>query len=190
MSPIYTRKGDTGETGLGDKSRVSKTNPRIEAVGTLDELNAALGLALSLLPGGSKLRPVIEPVQHELFILGSHLAVPAHDDAIQKLPALPLHAPERFENVIDSWWQQLPPLTEFILPGGTAAAAALHAARTVARRAERRVILLRRYAPDVTGFMVVYLNRLSDLLFAAARWANFENGQGDILWNKGVPQPL
>ncbi|MEK7460586.1 MAG: cob(I)yrinic acid a,c-diamide adenosyltransferase [Patescibacteria group bacterium] len=184
MSPIYTRKGDSGETGLGNNARVSKTNPRIEAVGTLDELNASLGLALSLLPVGSKTRAVIEPIQHELFVLGSHVAVPASDEAYQKLPALPTHAPEQFEVAIDKWWQQLPPLTEFILPGGTPAAAALHAARTVARRAERRVILLRRYNPDVTDFMVVYLNRLSDLLFAAARFVNFELGKTETIWKK------
>jgi cob(I)alamin adenosyltransferase len=182
MSPIYTRKGDTGETGLGDKSRVSKTNPRIEAVGTLDELNAALGIALSFLPVGSQVRPALEPIQHELFILGSHLAVPTQDT--DKLPVLPLSAPQRFEQAIDSWWQELPPLTEFILPGGGTAAAAIHLARTIARRAERRIILLRRYDAEVTDFMVVYLNRLSDLLFAAARYANFELGKTETIWKK------
>ena len=184
MSPIYTRKGDTGETGLGNKTRVSKTNPRIEAVGTLDELNASLGLALSLLPKNSQLCSLLEPIQHDLFVLGAHVAIPAGDEALAKLPALPLEAPSRFEAAIDSWWEKLPPLTQFILPGGAPAAAALHNARTVARRTERRVILLRRYDPEVTDFMVVYLNRLSDLLFAAARMSNLELGKNEIIWQK------
>lgn len=184
MSPIYTRKGDTGDTGLGNNQRVSKTNPRIEAVGTLDELNAAIGLALSLLPSGSAIRPVIEPVQHDLFVLGSHLALPADDPATPHLPPLPKDAPARFEVVIDQWWGQLPKLHEFILPGGAPAAAALHSARTVARRAERRVILLKRYDPAVTDFLLVYVNRLSDLLFAAARYANFELARPEITWKK------
>lgn len=186
MSRIYTRKGDLGETSLGDNRRVKKTDPRIEAVGTLDELNSALGLAIAMLPPQSTVRTELIPVQHRLFTLGARLAVPGDaDQKIQEhLPMFPAESPEALEKTIDRWWQALPPLTQFILPGGTPAASAIHLARAICRRAERNVIALRHQDPTINASLIVWLNRLSDFLFAAARYANFEQSVADVKWQK------
>lgn len=180
---IYTKKGDAGETGLGDNRRVSKSSPRVEALGALDELNSHLGLALTMLPPQSDIRRTIPPIQHLSLTIGSIIALPSDADAKyrNRLPQFPANATTTLETAIDTWWGQLPPLTTFVLPGGTPAAAALHVARSAARRAERHITALpEQINPDIRQF----LNRLSDFLFAAARYANFEQSIPDVLWQK------
>lgn len=186
--PIYTRKGDTGETSLGDGRRTLKTDIRIEAIGAVDELNAGLGFALTLLPLTSDVRRSLAPIQDHLFALGARLALPtdAEDKYRDRIPDLPADTIERFEQTIDRWWNQMPELKEFILPGGTPAGAALHIARTLARRAERMTIRLRQTEPTVDPALIKYLNRLSDLLFAAARFANHEQAIADRHWDKNL----
>ena len=180
---IYTKKGDAGETGLGDNRRVSKASPRIEALGALDELNSHLGMSLAMLPPSSAIRGAIPTIQHLILTAGSTIAVPADANLKyrQRVPHFPAGATEALESTIDSWWSQLPPLTTFILPGGTPAAASLHVARTAARRAERHVSAL----PDpIDPAIKQFLNRLSDFLFAAARYANYEQSVPDVTWQK------
>ncbi len=174
LSKIYTRTGDDGTTGLGDGTRVPKDHPRVEAYGTVDELNSALG-ALLALPGlPPAAQGALAAIQHELFDLGAELCIPGHR-IIQAAHV------EALERLLDDFNAPLPPLKEFILPGGGPAAAACHLARTIARRAERRVCTLARtesVAPQVTQ----YLNRLSDLLFVLARvLARHEHG-AEVLW--------
>lgn len=180
MSKIYTRAGDDGSTGLLAARRVSKDDLRIEAYGTVDELNAALGVARAstLDPAADAL---VADVQDDLFALGSALADPD--------PAGPYHgaiAPElasRLEAEIDAMEAQLAPLTQFILPGGTPGAANLHLARTICRRAERLVVHLSRSpGEDVPAPIVAYLNRLSDFLFVLARAVNHRAGVADVPW--------
>lgn len=176
LSKIYTRTGDTGTTGLGDGSRVEKEHVRIEAFGTVDEANSALGVVLAV-PG---LPPAIQrcltEVQHALFDLGGELCIPGHRVITET------HV-TRLEEALDGFNDGLPALKEFILPGGGPAAAACHLARTIVRRAERRVWTLSRtdaVAPEVPR----YLNRLSDLLFVVARvLARHENGT-EVLWKR------
>jgi cob(I)alamin adenosyltransferase len=177
---IYTKTGDTGMTGLLGSGRVSKDDARIDSYGTVDELNAVLGLARA-----AGLPPVLDgwlsAVQDDLFAVGSALADPNPDGrffgAITEAHAL------RLEGQIDEMEAGLPPLTQFILPGGTAAAAQVHLARTVCRRAERRVVALRNMpAGQVCEDVLVYLNRLSDYLFVLARAINHEAGVADIPW--------
>lgn len=183
MATIYTKKGDRGETGLGNNARVAKNHPRVEALGALDELNSALGLALSMLPPRSQIRATIPTIQHLLLAIGTHVALPADAEPQRraKLPPFPTGASEALEATIDAWWGALPPLATFILPGGTPAAATLHIARTHARRAERRVTGL---SEPMDPAIARWLNRLSDFLFAAARFANFEQGVSDVVWEK------
>jgi cob(I)alamin adenosyltransferase len=177
LSRIYTRTGDAGQTGLGDGSRVAKHAPRIAALGDVDELNAIVGLLLcEELP--DEVRTLLTGIQHDLFDLGGELSVPGGSFFKDTQPA-------RLEQTIDRFNGELEPLKEFILPGGTRAAALAHHARTVCRRAERAAVAL---AQDETVSIPArqYLNRLSDLLFVLARWLNRHAGRGDTLWQKGA----
>ncbi len=174
---IYTRTGDQGRTGLFGGARVRKNDPRVEAYGTVDETNAVLGVARAAdLP--APLQDIVESLQQDLFVLGAELACdPSKTDKL-KVPLLGQERIEALEALIDRLEAELPPLSSFILPGGCAAAAALHLARTVCRRAERRVLDV----ADVRPGVVVYLNRLSDLLFVLARRANRVAGVDDVPW--------
>ena len=174
LSRIYTRTGDDGTTGLGDGSRVPKDSLRVEAFGTVDELNSAIGVLLATpdIPPG--VRASLTEVQHELFDLGGELCIPGHQ-------VITAEHVTRLEKSLDEFNDTLPPLKEFILPGGGPAAAACHLARAIARRAERRVWALCR-AESVSPEVPKYLNRLSDLLFVLARvLARHERG-AEVLW--------
>jgi cob(I)alamin adenosyltransferase len=176
---IYTKTGDDGTTGLIGGARVRKSDRRIECYGTVDELNAALGLAAAVTEG--ELTKRLRTVQEDLFVIGSHLAAPEHSAQAAKLPLLDESIVARLEMQIDAAEADLPPLRNFILPGGSEAAARLHVARAVCRRAER---LLVEFAMDrpVPTVVLTYLNRLSDWLFVQARWANLRAGIADIPW--------
>lgn len=176
LSKITTKTGDGGTTGLGDGSRVPKTHPRIAAIGEVDELNCVVGLLLTETLS-DQLRESLVDVQHDLFDLGGELAVPG--GAFLKPSQL-----ERVEAAVADLNGGLKPLKEFILPGGTRAAALAHLARAVCRRAERAVVALGATDP-VSDTMRKYLNRLSDLLFVLGRWLNHQAGSGDVLWQKG-----
>jgi cob(I)alamin adenosyltransferase len=178
---IYTRTGDDGSTGLFGGGRVAKYDVRVEAYGAVDELNAAVGVALSSTADG-EIRERLQRLQSDLFAIGAHLATPeAASPAAKHLPSLPDSRVAEMERWIDEADTELPPLRAFILPGGRPDAAALHFARTVCRRAERRVVALAA-EESVPATLVVYLNRLSDLLFALARLANHRAGSGDVQW--------
>ncbi len=186
LSRIYTKSGDGGETGLGDGSRVAKDHPRVAAYGTVDELNAILGLLLSLSPQPAE-SELLRSIQNDLFDVGADLCVPQTDD--EKAGArLRVRAEQvaRLEQAIDRLNANLAPLTSFILPGGQTPAAWCHLARTVCRRAEREVVTLAR-GEAINPQVVIYLNRLSDLLFVLARVYN-NNGRDDILWQPGQTQ--
>jgi cob(I)alamin adenosyltransferase len=176
LTKIYTRTGDAGTTGLADGSRRAKDSPRIEAIGAVDELNSVLGVLLAeTLP--EPMRSCLENAQNDLFDLGGELSVPGH--AIMSKAHV-----ERLEREIDHFNTELSPLKEFILPGGSRAAALAHAARTVCRRAERRVVTLSR-KQKVAPALRAYLNRLSDLLFVLARALNRAAGRPDVPWQQG-----
>jgi cob(I)alamin adenosyltransferase len=180
---IYTKTGDSGDTGLFRGGRVGKDDPRIEAYGTVDELNASLGLARVAEPGGP-LDELLARIQNELFDLGAELATP--DPADQGAAPISTAHIGALERAIDKHEADLPPLKTFILPGGTPPAAALHLARTVCRRAERRVVTLARQpGARISPHAVVYLNRLGDLLFVLARAANHAKGRDDEPWRPG-----
>jgi cob(I)alamin adenosyltransferase len=178
---IYTRTGDQGETGVLGPGRVSKHAPRIEAYGTVDELNAALGLVLATGPP-ARVAAILEHAQPELMVIGAELATPspegAHYGTLKESHVL------RLEEMIDLCEADLPPLHHFVLPGGTPSAAALHLARGVCRRAERRVVELIAVGENVSPTVLAYLNRLSDLLFVLARSANAAAGVPDVPWVK------
>ena len=175
LSKIYTRTGDEGSTALGDGSRVPKDHPRVEAFGTVDEANSAIGMVLAVGALPEAVRGCLTRVQHDLFDLGAELCVPGR----RVIGAAHV---ERLEQELDAFNASLPPLKEFILPGGGPAASACHLARTVCRRAERRAWSLAR-VESVAPEALVYLNRLSDLLFVAARViARHENG-AEVLWH-------
>jgi cob(I)alamin adenosyltransferase len=175
---IYTKSGDDGSTGLIGGARVRKSDMRIECYGTVDELNAALGLAV--VTADASFRERLLAVQNDLFVIGSHLAAP---DSEAGLPPLDDAMITRLEMQIDSAEAELPPLRQFILPGGTETAARLHLARTICRRAERLLVgfAMERPIPAVT---ITYLNRLSDWLFVQARAANQAAGVADVPWQK------
>ncbi len=182
MTRIYTRTGDGGETGLFGGARVRKDHPRVSAYGTVDELNAALGVARAADPG-PEIDAILERLQHHLLDLGAELATPgaASAGAAAHAPRVVAAWVDAMERDIDRFEDRLPPLHEFILPGGTPAAAALHLARTVARRAEREIVTLasrERLNPELLRFV----NRLSDLLFVLARGANHAAGRADTVW--------
>jgi cob(I)alamin adenosyltransferase len=179
LTRIYTRLGDDGETHLGDMSRVPKTDARIEAYGTIDELNAQLGLALA--QGVSeRFIPWLQRVQNDLFDVGADISVP-HGGDRERLRLAPEQT-EWLEKACDEVNAELPNLKSFVLPGGTAEAAQLHVCRTVCRRAERRTIAC---GDEVNAECVRYLNRLSDLLFILARAANVATGNDEPLWEPG-----
>jgi cob(I)alamin adenosyltransferase len=181
LTRIYTRAGDTGETSLGDGSRVRKTDPRIEAYGTVDELNSLLGLALAG-PLPDDFRPWLAEVQNDLFDLGADLSVPL-DDPRERLRTSRAQV-ERLEALCDLVNERLEPLRSFVLPGGTEAAARLHVARAACRRAERLAVALAAES-GVNPDALAYLNRLSDLLFILARAANAEADIPEPLWKPG-----
>jgi cob(I)alamin adenosyltransferase len=179
---IYTRTGDRGDTGLFGGGRVSKADPRVAAYGDVDELNATLGLVRAA-PPETLFDPELEAVQRDLFAIGGHLATPDPDKVRAALARAELGEARiaDFERLIDEADRELPPLRAFILPAGTPKAAALHVARTVCRRAERSVVALSERS-EVPALFLVYLNRLSDLLFTLARLANHRAGRGDVIW--------
>lgn len=179
---IYTKTGDDGDTGLFGGGRVPKDHPRVEAYGAVDELNAVLGMARSveMMP---RIDEVVAPVQRDLFALGALLATPDLEKMKEQLSKARISDARigQMEQAIDDGEAELEPLKAFILPGGTPKAAALHVARTTCRRAERAVIHLQREA-EIPQIVIVYLNRLSDLLFVLARVANRRAGAGEVTW--------
>jgi cob(I)alamin adenosyltransferase len=186
---IYTKVGDKGQTSLLGGAKVSKADARLDAYGTIDELNAAIGVALAEVTVNFQLRTMastLEKNQHLLFVAGSQLAC-ADEKLRKKLPALPAEAVTHLESAIDELETHLPELKEFILPGGSRGAALLHVARTVCRRAERHVVQLasgKKKPSAVVVDIVKYLNRLGDFLFVAARFANVENKTPETKWIK------
>lgn len=188
LNRIYTRTGDDGTTRLATGEPLSKADARVDAYGAVDETNAALGLArlhTGALPAFDRL---LERVQNELFDLGADLATPERDEALPYEPLRIVQSQvDALEQAIDALNADLEPLTSFVLPAGSPAAAALHLARTVCRRAERDAVRLAAIDGErVSGPALRYLNRLSDLLFVAARWANLKSGNGDVLWRPGA----
>lgn len=181
LNKIYTRTGDDGTSGLGSGERRVKSDIRFEAIGTIDELNAVIGMARVATAGGD-LDPMLARIQNDLFDLGADLAVPERAGAAERLRVVEAQV-ARLETEIDTMNADIAPLTSFILPGGSPAAAALHLARTIARRAERVMVELNAREP-LNPAALVYVNRLSDLFFVAARLAN-DGGAGDVLWVPG-----
>jgi cob(I)alamin adenosyltransferase len=176
LSKIITRTGDTGTTGLGDGSRVAKDSARIEAIGTVDELNSTLGWLAALPDLPPDIAQLVLAIQHDLFDLGGELAIPGHT-------ALANSHIEALEHAVEHHNATLPPLKEFILPGGSEAAARCHLARSTARRAERRCWTLAN-ADNTPSLAPVYLNRLSDLLFVLARVLARTDGGSEVLWDR------
>ena len=183
LTRIYTKTGDSGMTGLGGGQRVPKDSRRVETYGTVDELNSQLGLALAL---GlcDRLAAELPRIQNELFDLGSDLATPAESQARHPVPTVEPRHVEHLEAVIDELNAVVGPLANFLLPGGSVGAAALHVARTVCRRAERQATALARDEP-IGPTVLPYLNRLSDALFVMARYENHERGVAEPLWQPG-----
>ena len=183
LNRIYTRTGDAGETGLVDGSRIAKDHPRAQAIGDVDELNSAIGLAL--LHIGGEARAMLGRVQNELFDLGADLAAPGDDFAPSEMVLRIVQGQvDRLESEIDAMNKRLEPLKSFILPGGGAGAAHVHLARTIARRAERSVVAASRKVP-LNPLARIYLNRLSDHLFVLGRLLAKDEG-GDVLWQPGA----
>ena len=183
LNRIYTRTGDAGRTRLASGEPVSKTDPRVEAYGGVDEANACVGLARLHTAGDEILDAILARVQNDLFDLGADLATPGRDETALRVVAGQV---ERLEREIDLLNAELSPLTSFVLPGGRPAAAALHLARTVCRRAERAAVHLASLDEQaISPVGLQYLNRLSDLLFVASRWANAK-GAEDVLWAPGA----
>jgi cob(I)alamin adenosyltransferase len=180
LTKIYTRGGDAGETSLGDGTRVPKLDGRIAAYGTVDELNAAVGLVVAGTCPPS-IRDVLLRVQNELFDLGADLSVPLEQEGRLRTTQEQV---DRLEDECDRFNAELPELKSFVLPGGSETAAQLHVARTVCRRAERETLSAGR-AHSISPLTVVYLNRLSDLLFILSRAANADAGHGEPLWKPG-----
>ena len=177
---IYTRTGDKGKTSLFDGTRVLKTHIRVESYGTIDELNSVVGVAISHIKKGKsvKVKRELEKIQHDLLDIGSGLAMP------EGMPVLGLiDRIKEFEELIDEIMNVLPKIDQFILSGGTQTASFLHLARTVARRAERKIIELSQ-KEKIDESIVKYINRLSDLFYAMARFANFDENMKDVIWKK------
>jgi cob(I)alamin adenosyltransferase len=181
LTRIYTKLGDAGETHLGDMSRAPKTHPRIEAYGDVDELNAQVGVALTLDDLPERYAAWLRRVQNELFDVGADLATPPQEEGARERLRLTSSYVDWIEAACDEVNAGLEPLRSFVLPGGTRAAAQLHVCRTVCRRAERRTLLVEDANPEVLR----YLNRLSDLLFILSRGANAAAGGGEPLWQPG-----
>ena len=176
LTKIYTRSGDDGTTGLGDGERVDKDHPRIEAYGVVDETNSAIGAVLSAPGIPDRVTVCLSRVQHELFDLGGELSLPRHK-------AIGSRQVRRLETDLDAFNKNLPPLENFILPGGTVAASNCHLARTICRRAERTIWTLARDT-KLNPQLPRYLNRLSDLLFVVARVLARKDGTSEVLWNQ------
>jgi len=181
ITKVYTRTGDDGTTSLGGGDRVAKDSARVEAYGTVDELNSDLGAAIASGPDPT-LVPALRTIQNDLFHLGSDLCVTEEDKSARPVPKIEQHHVDGLETLIDRLSEDLPPLENFVLPGGSPAAAQLHVARTVCRRAERLVVALGRNNA-VGTHVIVYLNRLSDALFVMARFENLRRGVSDVLWD-------
>jgi cob(I)alamin adenosyltransferase len=181
ITKVYTKTGDDGTTGLGSGQRVGKDSARIEAYGTVDELSSQIGMARSL-GVNEAIAPDLARIQNELFHLGSDLCILEKDKVRMPAPSIEERHVEGLEKLMDRLSEDLPPLQNFILPGGSPSAAALHVARAVCRRAERLVVALSR-AEKVGPFTVKYLNRLSDALFVMARHENKRRGVPDVLWD-------
>ncbi len=181
LTRIYTRTGDDGTTALGSGARVPKSHARIEAYGTVDELNSEIGAALAAGLDADVTAP-LRAIQNELFHLGSDLCFPEADKAKTKIPQIEPRHVTALEQMMDRFTAELAPLENFILPGGSAGAARLHVARAVCRRAERVCVLLASSEP-IGACVVRYLNRLSDFLFVAARLENKRRGVSDVLWD-------
>lgn len=182
-SNLYTRTGDLGTTSLVGGQRVGKDSERLEAYGTVDELNATIGMLTSATGLPADQRPVLIAIQHRLFDIGAYLATDSGPDAITACNGLGHEAIARLEHNIDLMDDAVPPLNRFLLPGGTPLAATAHLARTVCRRAERRIVALASTAyvdPDVQR----YINRLSDYLFVLSRYINHKAGEPEIFWDK------
>jgi cob(I)alamin adenosyltransferase len=183
LNRIYTRTGDAGRTRLASGEPVSKDDPRVEAYGGVDETNACVGLARLHTAADAVLDAMLARIQNDLFDLGADLATPGGSQAALRVVDGQV---ERLEREIDLLNGELSPLTSFVLPGGSPAAASLHLARTVCRRAERAAVTLAALDPEAVGAPALkYLNRLSDLLFVASRWANAK-GADDVLWTPGA----
>jgi cob(I)alamin adenosyltransferase len=180
LSKIYTRTGDAGTTGLGDGSRTGKDSLRITAIGEIDETNTVIGLLLcESLP--DDVSELLTGIQHDLFDLGGELSIPG-------AALLATDRPTRLESAIDRYNAELPPLKDFILPGGSRPAALAHQARAISRRAERAIVALGQIE-TISAAGRQYLNRLSDLMFVLARYLNRCAGRGDVLWQKGTTPP-
>jgi len=179
---IYTKTGDSGDTGLFGGGRVPKNDPRVEAYGDVDELNANLGMARAIEPM-PRIDEVLVPIQRDLFSIGALLDTPDLDKMHKHLAKANIddRRIRDLEHAIDECEKELEPLKSFIIPGGSGKGAVLHVARTVCRRAERRVVTLQRDV-EIPSLVVIYLNRLSDLLFTLARVANVRAGAGEVTW--------
>jgi len=186
LNRIYTRTGDAGTTRLATGAKVSKTDLRVETYGAVDETNACVGLARVHLAQDPELDAMLGRIQNELFDLGADLSTPPKaDEAEGSVLRVTDGQVARIEGEIDALNERLPPLQSFILPGGTPAAAALHLARTVCRRAERDAVRLIEAGEPVSAPSLRYLNRLSDFLFVASRWAN-DGGRAEVFWKSGA----
>jgi cob(I)alamin adenosyltransferase len=185
LNRIYTRTGDKGDTGLATGERIRKSHPRLAAVGSVDETNAAIGLARVEASADPVLDGLLARIQNELFDLGADLATPRETVSWEALWISPAQV-ERLEAEIDRLNADLPALDSFVLPGGSRLAAGLHMARTICRRAEREAFALAETGEVVRAEALKYLNRLSDLLFVAARFANASSGAGDVKWVPGA----
>ncbi len=181
ITKVYTKTGDDGSTALGSGRRVPKDSLRIEVIGAVDEVNAHIGAALSVGVVGA-IGPTLKKIQNELFHLGADLCVPEEDKSHKPVPTVSKRHVDELEQVMDKLSQNLPPLENFVLPGGSPSAATLHVARAVCRRAERSAVALAR-KEKIGEFVVQYLNRLSDALFVMARYENKRAGSPDLLWN-------
>ena len=179
MTKIYTKTGDKGETSLSNAARVSKLHPRIVAFGSIDEINSLIGIARSQNPS-ARIDKILKQIQEDLFVLGSDLAMP-EENSRKNIPRIKSHHVNFLERTIDACTDKLSPLKNFILPGGSPLGATLHMARSVARRAERKVIKVHE-AEELNPVILEYANRLSDCLFVLSRLANFEAGVEDTLW--------
>jgi cob(I)alamin adenosyltransferase len=181
ITKVYTRSGDDGMTGLGSGQRVAKNSPRVEAYGTVDELNAQIGVVLAADPAGTLVGP-LQHIQNELLHLGAELCVSEADEVKTPGPRIEARHVNALEQLMDTLTAQLKPLDNFVLPGGSLAAAELHVTRTICRRAERRVVALSESEP-VGPYVLSYLNRLSDALFVMARFQNDADGISEPLWD-------
>jgi len=181
INRVYTRAGDDGTTALVGGQRVPKDSIRIEAYGTVDELNSVVGVAIASNVSPRLVEP-LQTIQQVLFNLGSQLALDAADAGRIELPSVTMEHVSRLEKLMDEWNDELPDLKSFVVPGGTVASAQLQVARTVCRRAERVILALRR-EEAVEPQVIAYVNRLSDLLFVAARVENADKGEAEVLWD-------